>query len=342
MAKGIELQFHWIFILIAGAVILTFFTSVAVKQQSLSTQKLQLTVMSELENIFTTAVASKGTAQHFPLPPSGITHTCTETCTCTYSVGNAKQTTAGMFSPNELQDSKLTAWALPYSLPYRVTNFLYLTIPSHHYYFIATQDGFSQQLLSQLTKSIPNIEGSAALNYSVIPTTDNLVADYPSNTFIYLNTQPNELDNSFRRTTNNAIAIDQHTITFYEQDGNRFEQKDITSYMGMPSLYAAITSADGTMYTCGMQDAFRTHAYLSELMIERAQELQTATMEKGCVYGSPDNPDTIIGLLSRQHTLAKQLSAQLDSAALLELASLTDHVDSANRNLVQLGCPELF
>jgi hypothetical protein len=87
--KGFELQFHWIFVLIAGALILSFFFMVANKQKNLSQDRLQLTLATEIENIFTGAIISRGTAQKMPTPPQGITFECTEGCECKYGIGRA-------------------------------------------------------------------------------------------------------------------------------------------------------------------------------------------------------------------------------------------------------------
>jgi len=46
--RGIEMQFHWIFILIAGAIILAFFFSLVAKQKSLSEEKLSISSFKEL------------------------------------------------------------------------------------------------------------------------------------------------------------------------------------------------------------------------------------------------------------------------------------------------------
>ena len=152
--KGIEAQFHWIFVLIAGALILAFFFSVAMKQRALSQEKLQLTLSSDVENIFTAAIVSKGTAQKVPVPPQGIAFECTQGCACEFRIARAPRQFGdkAIFAPDFLGEQDLTVWALAFGLPYRATNFLYLTNPNIKYYFVKDEQQASKNLFQQITK----------------------------------------------------------------------------------------------------------------------------------------------------------------------------------------------
>ena len=62
----IETQFNWLFILVAGAVILIFFAGIVIKQKSSSEQKIAENVMTDLQSIFTGGSVSTGTLMVFP------------------------------------------------------------------------------------------------------------------------------------------------------------------------------------------------------------------------------------------------------------------------------------
>ena len=89
--KGFALQFHWLFILIAGGIILVFFFSVAGKQKALSDEKLSLSLVQSMDAIFEMAGAGEGTSQVIPLPKNGLGFSCTGTCDCFVQSGSARK-----------------------------------------------------------------------------------------------------------------------------------------------------------------------------------------------------------------------------------------------------------
>lgn len=353
--KAIELQFHWIFVLIAGALILAFFFSLAQKQRTLSQERLQLTLATDIENIFTGAIVSKGTAQKLPVPPQGIAFECSEGCACQFRIERAPKDFGGkaMFAPELLKEQDITVWALEFKLPYRVTNFLYLTNPTIKYYFVhdGQASGLSQSLLKQLTQNIPPLMPYESIPMHQMP---SIKEDGNYHTkFILLNVDPTALDDSFKKAQFSAIKIDERGIWFYEKDETSFNRVGYSNFAGLPSLYAAIFAQDKTMYECGLKTAFRKLSYVSKLYAERAAELQQKALDAGkdwCSYGAPSeedvcsrpNPGTVIGMLCQQYTNAEQLSRKLDEALLVQLNPLMEQLDSQNRNFVQQSCPELF
>jgi hypothetical protein len=177
--------------------------------------------------------------------------------------------------------------------------------------------------------------------------------DYQHTKFIFLNANPPTLDDSFRKQEFSAIKIDQTGVAFYEKDGTRFRNVRTLSYIGLPSLYAAIFAQDHVMYSCGLRTAFRKLSYVSQLYAERAAKLQEKSIEAGrdwCNYGAIDpaqpceeaDPGTVIGMLCQQHELASDLSSNLDQSKILQLSPIMQQLDSKNRNFVQQSCPELF
>lgn len=350
--KGFELQFHWMFVLIAGALILGFFFSITLKQQSISQEKLELTLATDIDDILTSAIISKGVAQTFPVPPSGLGFHCSEFCECTFTIRRAQKpfNERSLFAPALLKDQNIVVWSLPFELPYRITNFLYLTNPTIRYYFVTTQAPKSVQLAKQLTERLPPF-----IVHQTIPS-QNLsqitAQEFAHTTFVFLYPTADtfELDTSFRRASASGIAIDDFGVTFYENTNAQLNRYDVTSYVGLPSLYAAVFSDDSTMYRCGLQNAFLRLNFLSQLYAERAQQLQLLAIDNNatwCDYGaitdcSQATPSTLFGMLCTQQTLARDLSTRLDEQQLAQLSVLKSRLDTTNRNLIQQSCTALY
>jgi hypothetical protein len=294
-------------------------------------------------------------APKLPVPPQGIAFECTEGCECKFKIANAGQDFGdkSMFSPALLEGQDIIVWSLELKLPYRVTNFLYLTNPNIKYYFVYNEQ--SKALLEQLTKSIPplieyekiKLEQMSGVKYE----------DYQDTRFVLLGEDiPSqiELDYSFKKESASAVKITPIAVHFYTKDGQELVQGGFLSYAGLPSLYAAIFSEDETMYKCGLKTAFRKLSYVSKLYAERAAELENETLNAGktwCTYGLIEQCDnaqcespasSMIGLLCQQHACAKELANQLNPDYITKISITKEHLDSANRNFLQQSCPEIF
>ncbi len=343
--KGFELQFNWIFILIAGALILTFFTTIAYRQRAISNEKLQLMLAGEIENAFTGAILSKGTAQKLPMPAQGIAFECTQGCECRHRIGNAARTFGNkqLFAPTLLTKQEIIAWSLELKMPYRVTNFLYLTNAGIKYYFVYADSG--NELLEKITKNIPQLieyENVTMLNLEELKP-----EGYLHTRFVFLATQP-KLPSNFKKAEVSAVKIDANAVQFYEKQDGKFSSIGNMAHIGLPGIYAAIFSADYQMYECGMKGAFKKLSYLSRLNAERAAELQENPKNEWCTYGAGINDDVcenaegVVANLCEQSRDAKSLADELNQSKIENINRLTQELEERNVGYLKQSCPELF
>jgi uncharacterized protein YpmB len=122
--KGVvEVQFNWIFILIAGALILIFFVTVVQKQDKASTQNQNVDIRSKLNTVI-------------KIPSADLTFGCNG-----YSVGGTSPFQLGeSFSPGRIKSAEnvLLLKAEEWGLPYKITNFQYITTPDVKYVLIGS------------------------------------------------------------------------------------------------------------------------------------------------------------------------------------------------------------
>ena len=110
MKRGqVQITFNWIYILIAGGLILLFFAGIIVRQQSLAEERLAGNVVNTLETIFTAAGVSEKTKNF--LDTSGIADLTLE-FTCEEGVGryglleqgiSVQDSVLPLFAPAQLQ-----------------------------------------------------------------------------------------------------------------------------------------------------------------------------------------------------------------------------------------------
>ena len=133
----IEVGFSWIFILIAGGVILGLFSYIAVQQGSFFKTLISANLLTDLDAIFVGAQVSRNTAAVFEIPQTRMQFSCTS-----YSIDGLANPLTGrfVFAPQQLHTNELLTWSKSWSLGFRITNFLYITSPYIKYYVVYTED----------------------------------------------------------------------------------------------------------------------------------------------------------------------------------------------------------
>jgi len=140
--KGFELQFHWIFILIAGAIILAFFFAIASKQKDISEQKISITLSNDIEAIASGAGVTRGSVQPVPIPRITIEFSCSDLCDCSYSPGAGVSNPFMdnlIFAPGKIEGNEMLLWTLDWKVPFRVSNFVYVTNNRVKYFFVSDE-----------------------------------------------------------------------------------------------------------------------------------------------------------------------------------------------------------
>ena len=125
----IQVAFNWVYILIAGAVILMFFVGIVVKQKSAAEEDLQREVVNVLKSILVGASVSEKTMSS--IKTSGLSKytfefKCQEGNSYFGIKGQNTQRTKlqPIFAPENIKTTQLLLWSLPYNLPYKIMDLL--------------------------------------------------------------------------------------------------------------------------------------------------------------------------------------------------------------------------
>lgn len=115
-----QIQFNWIFVVVAGAIILLFFTGFAFKYKDLQEKKQEIIFLNNFDRALTNLQSSgfkTSTSLELPLDIK---------VECDGIYVNEKHETLNLFfSPEELSD-KIYVWYYPFEYPFRITNFYFL------------------------------------------------------------------------------------------------------------------------------------------------------------------------------------------------------------------------
>lgn len=277
----LEVSFNWIYILIAGVVILLFFTGIIVRQKAASEKQLSTDVVRIMESIFTAASVSEKTKNSIDI--SGLLD-YTLTFTCEEGVGEygvkdgsrAQNAIEPVFAPLEIQGTRLSLWSLPYKLPFKVIDFLFITSENTKYYFLG-RDVFIDEFLNEAA-------ADEKIRFQINAERINAVEQIqPGNNF-----QIRVVD--FSNTIHNGLPVpvsvlqmgnDKVTgvvftaagqVDYYQKQESVWKKLNpapvpIISLGGErdAAKYAAIFAGNDQVYQCNMQKAFRRLKLLNEV-----------------------------------------------------------------------------
>tara|TARA_Y100000034_G_scaffold134844_1_gene204504 strand:- start:141 stop:938 length:798 start_codon:yes stop_codon:yes gene_type:complete len=123
MKKG-QIYFSWIFIVIVGAIILTFFVGFAVKYKDLQEKKTEIIMLNSLDTALTNLQSSSFTTSTSVNLPLGVNVNCDEGDFSIF-INEKNSVNHLLASESNLRD-KMYVWYQPYEIPFRVANFYYL------------------------------------------------------------------------------------------------------------------------------------------------------------------------------------------------------------------------
>ncbi|MBW3001729.1 hypothetical protein KY338_01045 [Candidatus Woesearchaeota archaeon] len=342
--RGLEMQAHWIFILIAGAIILAFFFSIVAKQKSLSEQKISITLSANIEAVFSGAIESKGTAQLLTVPKDGIDFDCSEACDCNFWIGDKSTSFRDkiIFAPKKVIGQDATAWSSEWKLPFRVSNFLYITNPNVKYYIVYVPNTNSARIFDRINKTLP-----PGLNIAVLKDPGAVPSipyeGFQETKFVFLDVPDSSinlagLDTAFRKKDVSAVNIHQNTITFYEKEpGELYFTSGTSPFVGEALMFASIFSADKQMYDCGLQAAFLKLNHVAQIIYGRAKMIQQnlSLSKPECVY--------VLGDFNALMQLSGEFSSGIEfSQKIPGITAAANAIARENKNLILLSCPEIY
>jgi hypothetical protein len=269
--KGvIVIQFNWIYVLIIGGLILGLFVGIAVRQKEASEKTAAGEIQRRLETVLASAESSLGTVNMIDMGRATIRFDCFG-----FSVGELKPFSPGVtFAPKRIstRGKEFITWTQDFSVPFRVTNFLYVTGRQVRYVIVGDSqlaDKIKEELPRELNMvSAESLVEAETITYENEDITKFIIVDLDGSL---------DLDSSFLGTDVSALQIKGITINFYEKPPNSaalIPRGASTYYGSTPMMYGAIFADDAETFDCNMEKAFKRLDIISQIYARRAEELR--------------------------------------------------------------------
>lgn len=319
--KGaLDIQFNWIFVLIVGAIILTFFGGLVYKQKTLADESAAGSVIKNLEAKFSSARSATGSAALLNLGKFEIDLKCED-----YIVGKIGEPISfrALFGPDLVKGRKMVVWSFPWKIPFKVTNFLFLSSPDVRYYFLDSSDPEMIKLHNELSSRFFTVDFVDEVSQITNPLGAYKIkvvcngCDFSAET----------VSIGFPEKDFSAVSFDKdaENVTFYQKSGTALIKTDSSPFLGfgkfgLPTVYAAVFSEGKEIYDCNMKKAFRNLEVVSGVYEKRTALILDglSDYQQSCVpyYVSGDfgkikeiagdfTPDNVDGLLSAAVNLEK-------------------------------------
>lgn len=375
----IEVTFNWVYVLIAGAVILLFFGGIVVKQKAASEDNLSRMAMNIMDKIFAGARAAEKTKDFVDI--SGLAdYTFYFDCAhevSTYGLkghSNPKEDTVhALFAPLELQGTRMILWSLPYKLPYKIVDFLFITTDKTKYFFVGVDD-FTEEFLNATQDNSDkrkSISAEAVINLEEINPGKNfqirivdVKGEIQPKTLL-----PLPLLEKLKGYGDSKVTAVSFTGTnqanFFQKEGDHWKQLNpnpvqIISLGGErdAAKYAAIFAGNDQMYECNMKKAFKRLELVNEVYggmeitsLKPGNKLGEITayyqahpelqLTGQCQTYLSEADENVMESL-QMHQLKTQM-CKIDYSKCVELIESADKLKQANTNLAEKGdCIPLY
>jgi hypothetical protein len=341
----IEMQFNWIFVLIVGAIIIAFFLTVVQKCKPIAEKQVSSTVISDIDAVITGAKEAKDTAGPIDIPNMEITFSCDH-----YSIGQSqkKVRTNIIFSPDRIIGEKLIPWSLDWGMPYRASNFLYLTSPQVRYILVGDNNNqifkdINEMMTDKINKELIGNSGLFSLpdknNYKVKLVFFEVYKEVPSN----LKTK--NLKDMTAIEIWGGTSPGKGTVNFFKRTGSTFTQDGSADYIGNEALIGAIFAEDREMYVCNMNKAYQRLNLVSGVYQQRTHSLSAWADTIGrtdCRDLYNQTSVQLDDILSASSPTTGNPPRSLDSSEISQIHSSSNNLITINSDLEGNSCPLIY
>ncbi len=307
MKRGIiTVQFNWIFVLVAGSLILAGTVTFILMNKGVNEKQDYSKALRGIKTFITGAYASKG--KSLALPINGLVMTYDES---QLRLGSSVISEYMLFAPHKIKGNKLLIWSDDFSVPYLVTNVAYMTTPQVRYVFVYDDTPLSLKMLYGLNASFDNRTFRSFVKYDDINSIEDFNNYYV--VFAFLNTNLKEnMPGVNGEKYGVEIKYDDNNFTgkvrFYSYQSHSYEGTSV--FFGEKMIEGAVVSGDYSVYNENIKQMFERAKAISYILRHKAEALKSGSDNENIQEwydSSAQRLATLEGLFEKLSVNPKQL-----------------------------------
>ncbi len=274
--KGaVELQFNWIYILIAGAIILALATGFVIRWMHTAERGRSAESLRNLETILTSASVVEGGTKLLDTTGIELSYNCKSLRLRGVQIQSLR--TAGMFAPTDIKGRKAIIWSDAWFAPFYVGNMLFFTTDNTRYIIVYDKHNnrslLMRRILFNLIPEQLNIRFIDVTNASTIfDQNNNLVV------FAFLDTNPVVFSNVKREKLGVKFTIDDNnetgSVDFLKPTATGWTNSGSSVWIKREMMLGALVSSDFEIYNCVYNNFLDRYEIVSGLLAEKVKVLE--------------------------------------------------------------------
>ncbi len=329
---AIELQFNWIFILVAGVLILSLVVGFSLGWIKISGKTSTLSSLGNLKTRITATGVVEGESKFMEIPNLDLKYDCSQFKSS--GVSGPGLATNLLFAPPELKGTGLQVWTYSWFVPFYAGNFIFATTPEAKYNVIYDNSGPSQSLMNTLKKFLPaKVNVQYASDAAAVPDENNYYT-----VFVFLNLPLANPGFSGKRLKAVEVTLNADNISgsvkFYKQNGVAWEQVGDGNWLKKEQLMGALVSGDYNIYSCVFNSSMTAVEVVSGVLLEKVKLLKDSYQSNPKYSNLYTNVE---GEIQQMNTLAAS-----HSLAISQIVGFIRRLNEANKILVYESVPQVY
>jgi len=339
--KGIAAQqFHWIFVLIAGGIILLFFIMIISSGKTTADNKMSVSMINSLDAIFSGSKASSNTVSIISAPPNTeLEFVCDaesgeSEVALSGSIASRRNAHKILFSKEKVSGRQYVIFTRSINLPFKIDNALYVTDLNTKYVVVGSSNyakGLMKLLPANITKErVSNIDNIKADGYDEV-----VIIAFGGGIL----TVPKDLS----RTKIHAISIDitsakpltgKSTISVKEKMQDDFKTTGTVSFYGSAMMLGTIFSENADFYECAYKNMKKKAAVMAQIYGKRSAILESEVPSCDHYYGEAYSEFTNI--------MSAMTDSASKSASVVGLTETMSSLKTINNQVELKSCPLIY
>jgi len=333
----IEISFNWIFVLIAGAVILFFFIKIINSELDLGLRVSTSKAVSNMNVLMSTLQQSPDSISVQQRVSYEINFKCDiEGHTFKIKDSGSNLPNQAIFAPETIGDSRLITWIRTFKVPYDLTSTLYFTDEKTRYVFLNDSD--NDKKVKYYYDLFPE---NISKEYITLTEFQNKGDQGHRQYILIINQEASDTNFGFEdirlaKKIKYVIAVNytNKKINFYKFQDRAYLTNPVSKdYFTDESIIGAMISGNPELYECAMNKILEQIRITADINEERIKSIANA-------YPLTHSCQNFYSIISQ--TYFSDLSTASENKEYNNLTSNYNYIKSLNERIIRAGCTALY